>query len=176
MIQFELEDKPVEMEVEKAAPVIAPNAVLFIKQKLTDEQQAQARENIGVDAEQIAQNKTDIERLDADKLDASELPEAISDALAQAKESGEFDGKDGKDGFSPIVDVWQADDYAVVSVTDKNGVVTDVTIPNGKDGKDGSDYILNETDKQEIASMVEVPTIEEIIAALPIYDGEVVEE
>ena len=32
------------------------------------------------------------------KLDASELPSAINSALAQAKASGEFDGKDGKDG------------------------------------------------------------------------------
>ena len=32
------------------------------------------------------------------KLDASALPTAISTALAQAKESGEFDGKDGRDG------------------------------------------------------------------------------
>lgn len=45
-----------------------------------------------------------IDTLDTDKLDASKLLEAINDALAQAKESGEFDGekgepgKDGKDG------------------------------------------------------------------------------
>lgn len=34
------------------------------------------------------------------KLDASALPDAIDDALAQAKASGEFDGKDGNDGIS----------------------------------------------------------------------------
>lgn len=32
------------------------------------------------------------------KLDKEKLPEAIDDALAQAKESGEFNGADGKDG------------------------------------------------------------------------------
>ena len=32
------------------------------------------------------------------KLDASELPTAVNDALAQAKASGEFDGAPGKDG------------------------------------------------------------------------------
>ena len=32
------------------------------------------------------------------KLDKEKLPEAIDDALAQAKESGEFDGKDGAPG------------------------------------------------------------------------------
>lgn len=36
------------------------------------------------------------------KLDASELPSAINTALAQAKASGEFDGKDGQDGYTPI--------------------------------------------------------------------------
>lgn len=33
------------------------------------------------------------------KLDASKLPEAINSALAQAKESGEFDGEDGKSAY-----------------------------------------------------------------------------
>lgn len=32
------------------------------------------------------------------KLDADELPGAVNDALAQAKASGEFDGRDGQDG------------------------------------------------------------------------------
>lgn len=39
------------------------------------------------------------------KLDASALPSAINSALAQAKASGEFDGKDGvdgKDGYTPV--------------------------------------------------------------------------
>lgn len=34
-----------------------------------------------------------------DKLDASKLPEAVDDALAQAKASGEFDGADG---YTPV--------------------------------------------------------------------------
>ena len=38
----------------------------------------------------------------ADKLDANKLPEAINTALAQAKESGEFDGQDGVDGYTPV--------------------------------------------------------------------------
>lgn len=33
------------------------------------------------------------------KLDANKLPEAINEALAQAKESGEFDGADGKSAY-----------------------------------------------------------------------------
>lgn len=58
------------------------------------------------------------------KLDASALPTAINTALAQAKASGEFDGKDGvdgqpgKDGYTPQKNI----DYF-----------------DGKDGKDGQD-------------------------------------
>lgn len=47
---------------------------------------------------QIAKNKEDIDDLKKDKLDASKLPEAVNDALAQAKESGLFDGQPGEPG------------------------------------------------------------------------------
>ena len=63
------------------------------------------------------------------KLNASELPTAINTALAQAKESGQFDGKDGEPGaqgepgaagHTPEkgVDYWTA--------TDKQEIVSDV--------------------------------------------------
>lgn len=38
------------------------------------------------------------------KLDKEKLPEAIDDALAQAKESGEFDGKDGAPGETTYIE------------------------------------------------------------------------
>lgn len=46
------------------------------------------------------------------KLDVSELPTAINTALAQAKASGEFDGKDGEDGYNPVkgLDYWTPTD------------------------------------------------------------------
>ena len=49
-------------------------------------------------------------------MDASELPSAINTALAQAKASGEFDGEDGADGYSPIrgIDYWTASDIAEI--------------------------------------------------------------
>ena len=50
------------------------------------------------EAKQIQQNKTNIEQLSQDKLDASKLPEAVNDALAQAKASGEFKGEKGDPG------------------------------------------------------------------------------
>ena len=43
----------------------------------------------------IAEAKSDIVTLDTKKLNASELPTAVQDALATAKASGEFQGKDG---------------------------------------------------------------------------------
>ena len=86
MIRFNVKNKPVEMinadsnpanmSVKKAKLVGSPNAVLFVEQALEEEQKKQARENIGAIGEE-------------------DLPEAINDALAQAKESGEFDGEDG---------------------------------------------------------------------------------
>lgn len=48
------------------------------------------------EAAQIQQNKTDIETLTREKLNASALPEAVNEALAQAKASGEFKGEPGK--------------------------------------------------------------------------------
>lgn len=62
------------------------------------------------------------------KLDSSALPTAINTALAQAKASGEFDGKDGidgkdgKDGYTPVKGVDYFDGQP-----GKDGV-------NGKDG------------------------------------------
>ena len=49
-------------------------------------------------AAQIQQNKEDIEKLSTGKLDATELPTAINEALALAKASGEFKGEPGQPG------------------------------------------------------------------------------
>ena len=125
---------------------------------------------------QIQQNKTDIEKLTQDKLDAEKLDEAINEALAQAKESGEFkgekgekgdpgepgytpqknidyfDGKDGKDGYTPQKGI----DY----FDGKDG-------QDGKPGADGKtpvkgeDYFTPEEVQaiaEQAAEMVEVPS------------------
>ena len=63
--------------------------------------------------------KTLIDNLDTDKLDASALTSAINTALAQAKESGEFDGADG---YSPVrgTDYWtEADKAEIKSYVDE---------------------------------------------------------
>lgn len=105
------------------------------------------------EAAQIKQNKEDIKKLSTDKLDAVKLPEAVNEALAQAKASGEFDGADGDDGFSPIATVKETESGALITVTDKNGTTT-VTVKNGQDGEKGDKgdpYTLTESDKSEIA-------------------------
>lgn len=74
------------------------------------------------------------------KLDENKLPEAVSDALSQAKESGEFDGKDGNpgaDGVSPTVSVSKSGKVTTISITDKNGTKT-ATVNDGADGAAGS--------------------------------------
>lgn len=49
-------------------------------------------------------------------------------------------GGSGEDGFSPIANVNQTANGAVVTITDKTGTTT-ATITNGKDGKDGKDAV-----------------------------------
>lgn len=77
---FKTEDPVFETEYDSSqgGESTPGEAVLYTKQELTDEQKAQARKNI-------------------DALGEEELPSAVDDALRQAKESGEFDGKNGKD-------------------------------------------------------------------------------
>lgn len=50
------------------------------------------------EAAQIKQNAENIKKLSDNKLDASKLPEVVTDALAQAKASGEFKGDRGEQG------------------------------------------------------------------------------
>lgn len=91
------------------------------------------------EAKQIAKNKEDIEKLSTGKLDAEKLPEAVNEALAQAKASGEFDGQDGQDGYTPVKGV---DYFDGADGTDgKDGYTPKKGIDyfDGKDGQDGQD-------------------------------------
>lgn len=87
---------------------------------------------------------------DHDFLESSKLPEAVNIALTQAKESGAFDGKDGKDGQD-----------GQPGKDGQNG-------SPGRDGLDGktpvkgSDY-WTDADKQEI--------VDDVLAALPTWTG-----
>ena len=76
------------------------------------------------------------------KLNQSDLQNGINTALAQAKESGEFNGQDGQDGqngsdgYSPIAKVEKTDDGVAITITDKSGTTT-ANVKNGVDGQDG---------------------------------------
>ena len=70
-----------------------------------------------------AQMQNAVLQLDSNKLDASKLPEAVNEALAQAKASGEFNGADG---HTPV----KGEDY--FTEEDKAELVEDVldALPN----------------------------------------------
>ena len=100
--------------------------------------------------EQEAANAEAVERLlgeIADKLDADKLLEAINTALAQAKESGEFDGDPG---ISPHIG--------------DNGNWFVGNTDTGVQAQ-GEDYVLTEFDKIQIVAIV--------LSVLPKYNGEV---
>ena len=62
------------------------------------------------------------------KLDASKLPEAVNDALAQAKASGEFDGQNGKDYVLTEVDKTEIAEQAAQIVEDQIDDTGDLVI------------------------------------------------
>lgn len=127
------------------------------------------------EARQIAQNAEDIGTLRTDKLDASALPNAVNEALAQAKASGEFNGKDGEDGKDGGDGTPGAD--GVSATHSWNGTILIISSASGTssadlkgepgepgqdgytpvkgvdyfDGDNGSDYVLTDEDKVEIA-------------------------
>jgi hypothetical protein len=104
------------------------DAVRYGEQSLTPEQQAQARKNIGADyvVQDTAPEDTSVLWVDPTDNSDDGFQEAVNAALAQAKSSGEFDGK------TPVK---------------------------------GTDY-FTAADKAEM--------VNDVIAALPVYAGEVV--
>ena len=71
-----------------------------------------------------------IDALNRSKLNSSELPSAINTALAQAKESGEFNGAKGDPGYTPV----KGTDY--YTEADKTELVNQVisTLPTWNGG------------------------------------------
>lgn len=69
----------------------------------------------------------EIETLKSDKLGKDELSGAVDEALAKAKESGDFNGKAGEPGYTPVKYV----DY--FTDEDKQTIINDVlsALPNG---------------------------------------------
>lgn len=70
----------------------------------------------------------------------------VADALLQARQNGEFDGRDGEDGtdgVSPVVTTQQTSTGSTITITDAVGTHT-ATLSNGRDGEDGVDGISSE--------------------------------
>jgi hypothetical protein len=118
-------------------------------------------------------------------LSADKLPEAIESALAEAKESGKFDGPAGADGIS-VSSVKQtttsdADGGSnVVTVTLSNGTTSTFTVKNGSKGSTGATGATGAAGKTPV-KFVDYWTpadqesiVQAVIAALPVYAGEVV--
>ena len=91
------------------------------------------------EARQIQQNKQDIETLSEEKLSVTELNGAINTALAQAKASGEFDGKDGAD--------------YVLTEADKKEIAGMVEVPGGGGNVDLSGYATKKYVDDAIANL-----------------------
>ena len=78
-------------------------------------------------------------------LSQDELQNGVNLALKQAKESGEFKG-----------DAFTYEDFTEEQLESLKGA-DGYTPTKGKDYFDGNDYVLTESDKQEIADMIEIP-------------------
>jgi hypothetical protein len=66
---------------------------------------------------------------------AENADQAVAD-LQAAAQSGDFDGEDGADGFSPVATVTQTAGGATITITDKNGTTT-ADIAKGAQGEKG---------------------------------------
>lgn len=69
------------------------------------------------------------------------------------------DGTDGNDGYSPTASVSKTGKTTTITITDKNGT----TSAQVEDGTDGTDYVLTEQDKQDIADL----NMPDILKAFP---------
>jgi hypothetical protein len=92
------------------------------------------------------------------KLDASALTTAINTALAQAKDSGEFDGEDGV-GISSIANTGTNGNVDTYTITLSNGDTVTFTITNGTNGENGTNgktpvYGVDYFTPEDIANIV----------------------
>lgn len=138
------------------------------------------------------------------KLDRTELPSAINTALAQAAESGEFDGADGR-GIKSIVRTsgnGAAGTTDTYTITYTDNTTSTLTVYNGKNGSNGTSVTVKSVSESTADGGSNVVTFSDgttitikngskgnpytltsddkttivnaVIAALPVYNGEVV--
>lgn len=84
----------------------------------------------------------------AGKVGTQELNSAVNYALAQAKESGEFDGEPGQPGTTPHIG---ANGNWYIGDTDTGVKAQGNPGEPGQPGAPGDDYVLTDDDKTEIA-------------------------
>lgn len=160
------------------------DAVTYTAQTLTEEQKTQARANIGAGTSNFSGLYNDLpdkpnipaatvidttlsksgQAADAkaagdaiaQKLDATALPTAINDALAQAKASGAFDGAkgaDGKDGAGMDVTGAKVGQIAKITAVDSAGKPTawePVNMPSGGGGGGHWETVLDTVWEQDV--------------------------
>lgn len=123
--------------------VVDVNAVKIIPQDLTDEQKAQARENIGV----VGTGKDGV----SPTISLSDFSDSNGSGVRVTVENG-----DGSFG-SHVIYNGENGTSAFASVTKTGNVATiitrDATGNNSVDIYDGSDYVLTDVDKEEIAEI-----------------------
>ena len=105
---------------------------------------------VDVDLTELQEN---VSKLSEEKLDKTALPKAINTALEQAKESGEFNGKDGVDGYTPQKGIDYFDGEK--GETGEKGA-------DGYTPVKGTDY-FTDSDKAELVT--------EVLDSLPTWQG-----
>lgn len=87
--------------------------------------------------QQLQEVDMKFEQLSNEYVRDEELPNAIGDALAEAKESGEFDGEDG---YSPSITVIEIAGGHRVTITDATST-NSFDVMDGEDGNNGIDTV-----------------------------------
>lgn len=91
------------------------------------------------------------------------IPETIDAALQEAKESGEFDGPPGEDGFSPVANVTKSGKTATITITDKAGTTT-AQVTDGADGTDIIDDTAGAGDTDKTWSANRLRGVQDLVA------------
>jgi ABC-type amino acid transport substrate-binding protein len=104
------------------------------------------------EAAQIEQNKQNIENLSTKKLDADKLQEAVNNALAQAKESGEFNGDPGENGEDYVLT-----DADIQEIAEQAAPLVDVPEPDSE---------LDEASERPVMNKVVTITFRQLLDAV----------
>ena len=112
--------------------------LLATEQKLTEKQQAQVRENIGV-GKGGGSGEDGFSPIATVEQTETGAVITITDKTGTT-EAEIMDGKDGEDGVSPSVGISKVGKVTTISITDADGTQTE-EIVDGEDGKDGVDGV-----------------------------------